>query len=372
MGRTGTRVALFAVLVAAVLAVSTQGTAFGVRTVGLSTGTFDLSLAGGQTGGGEVVVSNNGDEDIDVLIYAADQIVSDTGSIGYQAPSVTGMAGLGTPASWMRMVIGAETKTRGNTPYVSLAPGEQVPVEFELEIPEGAPPGDHQVIVFFEMFGGDSETEGATTDVTGRVGARVSVRVAGEVFEKLEVRPFVTRTFVLSRLVPYTYVVRNEGNIDKRIDARILLLDGDLEEVASSLATSDTPVFAGTNFEQAGSVDPGKQLLGRYTMRLEVTYPREGSEVGASDAITIDKTVWILPLWLVIVLIVLAGGVAVWLSWRSATRADERKRERSRLSEDARGSGEDVDAVKSRVRVREPQARRSREVRRRSPRNRER
>ncbi len=369
MGRSRGTLALCALVLATLLAVTVPGAASAVRTVGLSTGTFDLSLAPGQTGGGEVVVSNNGDEDIDVLIYAADQIVSETGSIDYQAPSVTGMAGLGTPATWMSMVIGAETKTRGNTPYVSLAPGEQVPVEFELEIPEGAPPGDHQVIVFFEMFGGDSETEGATTDVTGRVGARVTVRVAGEVFEKLEVRPFVTRTFVLSQLVPYTYVVRNEGNIDKRIDARILLLGGDLEEVASSLETSDTPVFAGTNFEQAGSVDPGRQLFGRYTMRLEVTYPREGSEVGASDAITIDKTVWILPLWLVIALIVLVGGVAVWLSWRGAKRADEGKRERSRAAQDEWGGGDD--AATPRVRGREPQARRSREVRR-SPRNRER
>lgn len=381
MGRGRGTMALRALLLATLLAVTVPGTASAVRTVGLSTGTFDLSLAGGQAGGGEVVVSNNGDEDIDILIYAADQIVSETGSIDYQTPSVTGMAGLGTPATWMSMVIGAETKTRGNTPYVSLTPGEQVPVQFELQIPEGAPPGDHQVIVFFEMFGGgDSETEGATTDVTGRVGARVSVRVAGEVFEKLEVRPFVTRAFVLSQLVPYTYVVRNEGNIDKRIDARILLLDGDLDEVASSLETSDTPVFAGTNFEQAGSVDPGRQLFGRYTMRLEVTYPREGSEVGASEAITIDKTVWILPLWLVIALIVLVGGVAIWLSWRGAQRADARKRERNRASREAQvtdsrlagehGEGEIAEAPS--VRSREPQARRSREVRRRSARKRER
>ncbi|MDY0340401.1 MAG: hypothetical protein RBS17_04230 [Coriobacteriia bacterium] len=361
-------VVLLALSVVTALAISAPSTASAVRTVGLSTGTFELSLAGGQSGGGEVAVSNNGDEDIDVLIYAADQIVSETGSIDYQAPSVTGMSGLGTPATWVRMVIDAETRTRGNTPYVSLAPGEQAPVAFELEIPEDAPPGDHQVIIFFEMFGGgDADDEAASADVTGRVGARVSVRVAGEVFEKMEVRPFVTRTFVLSQLVPYTFVVRNEGNIDKRIDARILLLNGDLEEVASSLETSDTPVFAGTNYEKAASIDPGKQLFGRYTMRLEITYPREGSEVGASDAITIDKTVWILSLWLVIAVIVLVGGVAVWLSWRSARRVDARKRERERVPGEA---GDTADAP--RARTREPRVRRSREVRRHSARSRER
>ncbi|HAL30289.1 MAG TPA: hypothetical protein DCP20_06195 [Coriobacteriia bacterium] len=320
-----------AVLLALSFVLVVSASAFAERTVGLSTGTFELSLAPGQTGGGEVVVSNNGDEDIDVLIYAADQIVSEDGSIEYQTPAVTGVAGAGTPATWVRMVIDAETRTRGNTPYISLTPGQQVPVSFEIEVPEEVPPGDHQVIIFFEMFGGeDPETEGATTEVTGRVGARVSMRIAGEVVERLEVRPFVTKGLVLSNLVPYTFVVRNDGNIDKDVEARILLLDGDLQEVVDSLVTEDTTVYAGTNFEQSGSVDTVKQLFGRYTMRLEVSYPREGSEAGATEVITIDKSVWLVPLWLVIALIVTLGGLAIWLSWRSAKRADERKRARRR------------------------------------------
>jgi len=321
------------------LVVSAPLSAYAERTVGLSTGTFELSLAPGQTGSGEVVVSNNGDEDIDVLIYAADQLVSEDGAIDYQTPDITGITGAGTPAIWVRMDIDAETRTRGNTPYVSLTPGQQVPVAFEVEVPEEAPPGDHQVIIFFEMFGGEGpDTEGATTEVTGRVGARVSMRVAGEVVERLEVRPFVTKAFVLSRLAPYTFVVRNDGNIDKDIEARILVLDGNLQEVVDSVVTEDATVYAGTNFEQSGSVETAAQLLGRYTMRLEVSYPREGSDVGAEEVITIDKSVWFIPLWLVIAVIVVFGGMAIWLSWRSARRADERKRARGRRPRPVRRS----------------------------------
>ncbi len=326
MARARRSLAVSVLLFAALLVASFPAPAAAVRTVGLSTGTFDLSLAPGQVGEGEVAVSNNGDEDIDVLIYASDQMVAEDGSISYEVPSATQATGVGTPATWVRMVVGAETKTLGNTPYVSLTPGEQIPVAFELEIPENAPPGDHQVIIFFEMFGGDSATEGASTDVTGRVGARISIRIAGEIVERVDVRPFVTKSFVLAKLAPYTFVVRNEGNIDKDINARILLLDGNLEEVVSSLVTSDTPVFAGMNFEQSGAVDTGKQLFGRYTMRLEVSYPREGSEIGAPEIITIDKGVWFIPLWLVVALIIIVGGIAIWLSWKKAQSEDARER----------------------------------------------
>ena len=326
MARARRSLAVSALVLAAFLVASLPVPAAAVRTVGLSTATFDFSLAPGQTGEGEVIVSNNGDEDIDVLIYASDQLVAEDGSISYEVPSATQSVGLGTPATWMRMEVGAETKTLGNTPYVSLTPGEQIPVAFEIQVPDGAPSGDHQLFIFFEMFGGVADSEGPSANVTGRIGARISIRVAGEVIERMDVRPFVTKGFVLSRVAPYTFVVRNEGNIDKDVDARIIILDGDLQEVVSSLVTSGTPVYAGTNFEQSGAVETGKQLFGHYTMRLEVSYPREGSEIGATDVITVDKGIWFIPLWLVVALILILGSVAIWLSWRKAQSADARER----------------------------------------------
>lgn len=327
MARARRSLAVSVLLLAALLVASFPAPAAAVRTVGLSTGTFDFSLAPGQVGEGEVIVSNDGDEDIDVLVYASDQVVADDGTISYVVPTAQQTTGVGTPATWVRMVMGAETKTVGNTPYVSLSPGERVPVEFEIKIPDGAAPGDHQMIIFFEMFGGgETDAENASAAVTGRVGARIRTRIAGEIVERVDVRPFVTKSFVLSKLAPYTFVVRNEGNIDKRVNARILLLDRNLQEVVSSLVTSDTPVFAGANFEQSGAVDTGEQLLGRYTMRLEISYPREGSEVGAPEIITIDKSVWFIPVWLVVALILIAGGIAIWLSWKKAQSEDARER----------------------------------------------
>lgn len=347
MARARHSLAVSALVLVALLVASFPAPAAAVRTVGLSTGTFDFSLAPGQTGEGEVAVSNDGDEDIDVLVYASDQTVADDGTISYEVPTAQQATGLGTPATWVRMVMGAETKTVGNTPYVSLSPGERVPVAFEITIPEGAPPGDHQMIIFFEMFGGgEADGENASAAVTGRVGARIKTRIAGEIVERIDVRPFVTKSFVLAKLAPYTFVVRNEGNIDKDINARILLLDGDLQEVVSSLVTSDTPVFAGTNFEQSGAVDTGTQLFGHYTMRLEVSYPREGSEIGSSEIITIDKGVWFIPLWLVVALILIIGGIAIWLSWKKAQSEDARERRaRKRKYREGHVRVPDVDEV---------------------------
>jgi len=326
MARARRSLAVSVLLFAALLVASFPAPAAAVRTVGLSTATFDLALAAGQVGNGEVIVSNDGDEDIDVLIYAADQVVADDGAISYEVPTAQQATGVGTPASWVRMVVGAETKTVGNTPYVSLAPGEQVPVSFEIRVPENAPAGDHQMLIFFEMFNAGSSTDSASASVTGRVGSRVRIRVAGEIVERLEVRPFVTKSLVLSRLLPYTFVVRNGGNIDKDFSARILLLDGNLQEVLNSTVTSETPVYAGANFEQSGSVETSRQLFGRYTMRLEVAYPREGNDTSATEIMTVDKVVWVLPLWFVVGLILVVGGIATWLSWKKAQSADARER----------------------------------------------
>lgn len=302
-----------------------------VRTVGVSQGTFDFSLAAGQQGTGELYVTNSGDEDLRVLIYAADQIVDAEGDVTYQVPNRDNGGVLGTPASWVNMRIQAETKTFGNTPYVEMAPGESIPVAFDITVPPNTAPGDHQVLLFFEMTGGSTEGSNSTS-VSGRVGARLRVRVAGEVVERVEVRPFASRSLMIGKLNPYTFVIRNSGNVDKRIDARLVLLDGDLQEVYASDVATGTTVYAGTNQEFGGVLETDRQLLGKYTLRLELSYPREGAEVAIPETVNIDKTVWVVPLWLVIAVVVIVGGGAAWMSWRQSQKAAKRKAEARRAA----------------------------------------
>lgn len=301
------------------------------RTLGLSTGTFEFSMAAGQEGQGDLLVLNDGDEPLRVLVYAANQIVSDDGEVTYQMPTRDDRNPIENPASWLNVRIPSSTETLGNIPVVDLAPGDRVPVEFSFTVPDGVPPGDHQILLFFEMLEEGQSLEGSGATVAGRLGARIRVRVQGDLVERIEVQPFSVREFVIGAKMPYVFLVRNGGNIDKIVNARLTLLDGSDAEVWASQPATDTTVFAGSNLERSGVVDLPVSL-GKYTARLTVEYPREGSDSGVPEQIVEERTVWVVPLWLAIGVVVLIGGILLYGSWRQAVQAAERKARKERIA----------------------------------------
>lgn len=319
-------VALAAVMLIAVL----PGQAVAERTLGLDTGTFEYSVAAGQKGGGDVVVMNSGDEPLQVLIYAANQEVDAKGGVAYVVPSPDDPNVIGNPASWIRLEIAADQKALGNTPYIDLKPGQRVPVHFEFEVPTGVPPGDHQIMLFFQMMAGEAPKNTSGSAVSGRIGSRIRVRVKGDIVERIEVRPFAVKSFVIGDTVPYTLLIRNDGNIDKAVSGRIMLLDGSENELESSTIATETTVFAGSNVELSGSLGQGKGRVGRFTARFEMEYPKEGSDSDVLERVVKDRSVIIIPLWLAVAVILVFGGLALWASWRMSVKTAERRIQRRR------------------------------------------
>jgi len=333
-------------LVALLAAMLVPSAAQAQKTIGISTGKFEFSLAAGQGGSGNLLVLNDGDEPIQVLVYSANQIVDETGEITYQIPSRDN-PGIGfDPASWVSISTPTSNRTVGNTPVIELNPGENAPVDFSLVVPETVPPGDHQIILFFEMLGEDASGQ-TGAQIVGRLGARIRVRVQGEIIDRLEVRPFLLRSLIIGEAAPYTFVMRNGGNIDKQVGVHLLMLDGDGNEVSSSTLVTETVVYAGSNAEYQGVANPGVSL-GKYTARLVVDYERE-AENGASlpDQVIAEQSVWVFPLWLVIAAIVGLGLALVYWSWRQAVksshkRAEEQRARRIARREAARAAAESI------------------------------
>ncbi|MBN2405117.1 MAG: hypothetical protein JXE06_06005 [Coriobacteriia bacterium] len=317
-----TAVALASVLLIAML----PGTAVAEKTLGLSTGSFDFSVAPGGTGQGELVVMNDGDETLDILVYSANQVVDATGTVTYEIPNRDTGNFDSNPASWISVKIPSSTQTLGNTPLITLEPGERAPVQFFFTVPTAAAPGDHQLLLFFEMLAPEGPEEGASANVMGRLGARIRIRVQGDLVERIDVLPFSVRSPILGDEMSWVYLIRNEGNIDKSVTAKLALLDGDENEVWSSEVASETVVYAETNLERSG-VAEGVPAFGRFTARLTVEYPREGASAGTTilDQVVKDRTVWIAPLWLAIGVVVLIALVLMYISWRHAVKVAERK-----------------------------------------------
>lgn len=304
--------------------------AYATRTLGLSTGSFDFSVAPGDSGKGDLAVMNDGNEKLDVLVYSGDQAIDSKGKVTYTIPNRDSGDFANDPASWVSIKIAATTRTIGNTPLISLKPGARVPVHFTFTVPANAPAGDHQLLLFFEMLDASKTSSGASARIAGRLGARVRIRVQGDLVERLEVRPFSVRSLVLGDKMPWTFLVRNEGNIDKSVTAKLSLLDGNENEVWHRTAASDTTVYAGSNLERSG-VAKGLPAFGHYKARLTLAYPREGAGAGATVPQQIIKTrdVWIVPVWLAILVVLVIGALLMYLSWRQAVKAALRKAEKA-------------------------------------------
>lgn len=302
------------------------------RSLGLSATTFDFRAAPGSVGKGELFVINEGTTPMFVKVYSANQEIQSDGSADYVTPPVDANP-LTSPASWLRVILPNDAKAQGNIPYIELEAGARVPVSFEVEVPKGAAPGDRQAILFFEMFEPSDAPEAGTARVNARIGARIKTRVEGTVIERLEVRPFQVPAFVLGDRDAYSFALRNTGNVDALVTARLLVLDSSKNERSASEVLTDTPVYANAARTFDGNLDLSNATLGRFTVRLEVDYPSaEPGSQGLVKSIEEEATVWVVPVWLAVAAIVVIGLVAMFVTWRSGRKSAERRLREERLA----------------------------------------
>lgn len=299
--------------------------AFAERSIGVSAASFDFTAAQGQAGEGEVWVSNEGDEPITVRVYASDQVVEDDGTVTFVTPTVDANQ-LQSPASWMTVTLPPDAKSIGNIPYIDMAPGDKARVAFRVGIPQGAVPGDHNIMLFFEMFDPDPTSGDQQARIFGRLGTRVKARVDGEIIEKVEVAPFEIPGYVLGSVVPYSFTVNNKGNVDQRVNVRMVEVDSSGAEVAATEIASDTALYATSSLQKSGAIDDSATRIGRANYKLVVSYPSQAS--GANGLIKTteeERAVWIIPAWLPYALgaaLLVLVGAAIWASGRrSAQRA---------------------------------------------------
>lgn len=296
------RVLVAGVVACAIMAVPAR--AFAEKTLGVSSGSFQYEVDAGGTVSGEIIVSNDGDEPITVLVYAADQQVDEAGAVSFTVPTRADVSSMTQPSAWIRLDMPQDAKSFANVPYLEMDPGERVPVEFEVNVPSGVAPGDHNVMVFFEMAELPTDTSQNTTmRVSGRIGSRVTLRVNGELVERLEIRPFTVPSIVFGPTIPFSFRVMNEGNTDQRLTVRTLLLDGNDASVDETTPISAKTVFAQSNLDASGTVTAERMGFGPHTVRVEAQQVDENGAVldSGKDVIVVTRTTWVLPVWLLAV-----------------------------------------------------------------------
>lgn len=168
---------------------------------------FEYSVDPGTQIVDSVVITNSGDTEAEFLIYASDAMnVLETGAFGLLERD-TASTDVG---SWITM----------NSDTITIAPGMQAIVPFDLLVPSDATPGEHVAGVIASVVTA-GESDGAAVELEQRVAARVYLTVSGAVQAGVEVEGLSTsfnpefNPFAPGN-VDVNYTVRNSGNV--RVD----------------------------------------------------------------------------------------------------------------------------------------------------------
>lgn len=188
--------------------------------------TFEYAVDPGTQINDTVVITNSGPTATDFTVYATDATNDfETGGLGL-------LAGDEKPTdlgSWILLDIES----------IRLEPGTEAIVPFTLLIPSDASPGDHSAGIVASSIT-TSEEDGQAVQLDQRVGARVNLRVAGDIAVETAAtglvagfspswNPFAPGT------VEVDYAVANNGNL--RLDVeQVIRVDGPFGIVLATVA----------------------------------------------------------------------------------------------------------------------------------------
>ena len=183
-------------------------------------------------------------------------------------------------------------------PSLTLQPRQIENLPVTINIPADAAPGGYYGVIRFTAT--PPELEGQGVSLSASLGALVLLRVSGDVKESLTIEEFsVSRdgtTGTLFESTPLQFIerIKNTGSVHLQPAGQVTITDMFGKKVAAvnvNLPPRNILPQSIRKFEQPldSSVLGNKQLFGRYTADLRVTYGDSGQEVLAST------TFWVIP-----------------------------------------------------------------------------
>lgn len=220
-----------------------------------------------------------------------------------------------------------------NLDNVPLAKGQQKQVIIGLDIPTGTPAGAYYGVIRYRAVPGNAAVSGpGQVALTASVGTIVLITVPGNIRTQVHVdglqvyRGARSSTFFIKPPDKVGIKITNYGNGFIQPFGNIEVHDMFNKSVAN---------FPINNPKQLGNILPnssrtfthnfsGIKKIGRYTVLASVSYGNGG------QVLTIQKTFWYIPIWLIIlILIILAGLLFLAVrSWRAYKRGQRHAHKR--------------------------------------------
>jgi hypothetical protein len=174
---------------------------------GQSRATFEASLDPGARSDDSVIITNLGTEQLTLTLASADMVTTPSGDATLAGDDVAPVA-----AEWVTL----------SADEVVLEPGESADVPFTVAPPANAEPGDYAVAIIASLAVPVTDADGQQAVLDTRVGARLYLRVIGDLRSDLEISDLtVERDAAWWNSLPASasadFVVTNRGTV--RLDA---------------------------------------------------------------------------------------------------------------------------------------------------------
>jgi hypothetical protein len=187
-------------------------------------------------------------------------------------------------------------------PQLKLNPRQIDALPVTISIPTDAAPGGYYGIVRFTATPPNLKDQGLS--LSASLGALVLLRVNGNVKENLSVASFDVskggKTGTIFQTAPLSFVerIRNNGNTHEEPAGQVIITDMFGKKTAAvnvNLPPRNILPQSIRRFEQPldSSVIGDKQLFGRYTAQLVITYGP------TKQSVTVIKTFWVIPYTLI-------------------------------------------------------------------------
>lgn len=181
---------------------------------------------------------------------------------------------------------------------ITLQPGEESSLSFNINVPRDAEPGGHYASIIFQS-GGTSIEGGAS--VAQRIGSLILLKITGNVEEIAEIESFDAPSRSQEGPISFSLRLNNDGNVHIRPKGTIIITNLFGKKIAE-FPLNGANVLPGATRKMETEWDE-TNLLGSYTATLVATYGQQSLPLTAATRFTVASTTSI-------VLLVI-GGLAV-------------------------------------------------------------
>ncbi len=300
---------------------------------------FIYTLNGGESKTDQIYLSNGGDTDQIVQLYAVDGTVSNTGAFTCKQEVEE------------RTDLGKAIQLSKNE--VMIPAGGNMLVEFTLTLPKTADVGEHNGCIVIQKKEDEGEATGSIR-VHTRTAVRVAALVPGNIHREVDITNFVAASTYQkgehTHVGPWvSFDLNNKGNVSADVAVSVHIRDMFGNELrAPGSADQKTffggqyPVIAGTTFSVNYDAEFQPFFGGWYTVKTDIVYNKKAGTFGVDTAGNVlraetkEITIFFWPsVWFFIILGLLMLAALSFIAWHIIQAREASRRARRMLRRSA-------------------------------------